>query len=260
MDKKKIIEEGLLERYILGTLSIEEENLLLEVLSTDEALKEHMQELEADFEQIGKENAIEPPANIKARLRTSLGEERTDSRSPASGSASTLQSGRLMVAASLAALFALGSFWLYVQWQRSLDDFNNLQVQTKQLQERLSGLERQYASTRERYTTINDPEAIPLYLVGNQKSPESRVTAYVNHKSKTVIVNSLGLVPLERERAYQMWADVEGEMINMGLLPDGQEYIPLRYIEKAESLNITVEPAGGSEHPTVQNLITNVYL
>jgi len=260
MDSKNIIEEGILERYILGTLTTDEETMLTELLLKDEALKEQLTELEAAFEQLGQENAIEPPARVKAQLLKALEDDGTADLSAPSSSSQVLQSGRLMVAASLAALFALGSFWLYVQWQRSLEDFNTLQVQTNALQERLSGLERQYESTSERYAMINDPGSIPLYLVGNQKSPETRVTAYINHERKTVIVNSLGLVPLEREKAYQMWADVDGEMINMGLVPAGEEYIPLRYIEKAESLNLTVEPAGGSEHPTVQNLITNVYL
>ena len=73
-------------------------------------------------------------------------------------------------------------------------------------------------------------------------------------------MNSRGLDPLDTEHTYQMWADVDGEMINMGLVPAEQDYIPLRYIDKAESLNITIEPAGGSEHPTVEQLISNIYL
>ncbi len=260
MDRKRIIEEGLLERYALGTLATDEETELIEALLIDEGLKEQLAEFEAEFEQIGLENAIAPPARVKEQLRKSLEAVSLPAPSSVSKSSSVLQSGRLMVAASMAALFALGAFWLYVQWQTSIEDLNTLQTQTNQLQERLDGLEQQYDTTRERYATINDPKTIPLYLVGNQNSPETRVVAYVNHEDKTVIVNGLGLVALEREKAYQMWADVEGEMINMGLIPVGEEYIPLRYIDKAESLNITVEPAGGSEHPTVQNLITNVYL
>ena len=260
MDRKKIIEEGFLDRYIMGTLSASEERILLDALSKDQTLKEELVALEADFEKIGQENAIEPPSHVKSKLRSSLESALADTTSNAPGSSSALQSGRLLVAASLAALFAVGSLWLYLQWQGSLDDFNTLQQQTNRLQERLDGIEGQYESTIERYATINDPEAIPLYLAGNQKSPGTKVVAYVNHKNKTVIVNGLGLAPLEREKTYQMWADVEGEMINMGLIPEGEEYIPLRYIEKAESLNITIEPAGGSEHPTVENLITNIYL
>ena len=33
-----------------------------------------------------------------------------------------------------------------------------------------------------------------------------------------------------------------------------QEAVPMNYLANATSLNITVEPAGGSEHPTVSTL------
>ena len=141
-----------------------------------------------------------------------------------------------------------------------MDDIRLLEQQTADLRERLQSLEQNYELTRDRYTVINHPQSIPLYLVGNQVSPDSRAVAYVNHQNKTVIVNGLGLSSLEPGKTYQMWADVEGEMIDMGVVPANEEYIPLRYIDKAESFNITIEPAGGSEHPTVENLISNVYL
>ncbi len=67
-------------------------------------------------------------------------------------------------------------------------------------------------------------------------------------------------LPLRPNETYQLWADVEGEMINMGLLSSEEDLTPAIYISKAESFNITVEPAGGNDHPTVSNLIGNVYL
>ncbi len=263
MDRKRIIEEGLLEDYILGLLSHEDEVALWDILAEDSELREKFNDLESDLEQVGFENAIEPPSRIKEKLQTALDVKalpKETSISDAKVSRDTLQSGKLLVAASLAALFALASFWFYIQWDASMDSLQTLQEQTVDLQQRLDNLERQYENAQQRYVSINSPDVIPLYLVGNNISPESRAVAFINHKDKTVIVNGLGLIPLETDKSYQMWADVEGEMINMGLVPADQEYIPLRYIDKAESLNITIEPAGGSEHPTVENLISNIYL
>lgn len=253
MDKKKIIEEGLLESYLLGTLSREDETLIQRTINSDPEIKQQFDALENEFELIGFENAIEPPFEVKERLMSYV--ERS------SGSQSgTLGTGKLLIAASMAAIFALSSFWLYLQWQNSMDNISDLEQQTVELQERLSTLEKQYESTNVRYTTISDPQMIPLYLVGNKISPNSRAVAYINHNNRTVVVNSKGLSELDAEHTYQMWADVEGEMINMGLVPTDQDYIPLRYIDKAESLNITIEPSGGSEHPTVEQLISNIYL
>lgn len=263
MDKKKILEEGLLEQYLLGELSPEQEILILNVIKEDSDLRQLFEGLEEDFEKIAFENAILPPDSVKEALRETL--EANDKNSAVkelSGSKSNnlLYSGRLAVAASFAAIFALSSFWLYNRWQTAEDNLKTLQEQTIVMQDRLSSLEQTFEVTNKRYQTINNRNVIPLLLKGNTMLPESRAVAYVNHATKIVLVNSLGLPPLEQDKTYQMWADVNGEMINMGLLPADADLIPLKYIDRAESFNITIEPAGGNDHPTVENLISNVLL
>ena len=57
-----------------------------------------------------------------------------------------------------------------------------------------------------------------------------------------------------------MWADVDGEMINMGIINTSKALLAMQYIPEAESFNITIEPKGGSPHPTVSELIANTYL
>ena len=263
MDRKKIREEGLLEKYVLGSLTEQETVLLEAALSEDAELRKELSELEAEFELIGFENAVQPSNQVKEQLMAKMGVQSgapEDQVKPLAGSSSSLQSGKLLIAASLAALFALGSFWLYIQWQSSLEDFRSLEQQTVELQERLNDLESSFSTTEERYVSISSPDVIPLYLKGNEISPQSSMIAYINHENKSVIVNTLGLQRLEADQSYQLWADVDGEMINMGILPQDEEYIPVRYIDKAESLNITIEPVGGSDHPTVENLISNIYL
>ena len=263
MDRKKILEEGLLDKYVLGSLTEQEVALVENALLEDVELKREFRVLEAEFELIGFENAVEPASHVRNELMKKIGLQPVKGVTnvkEASGQLSSLQSSKLLVAASLAALFALGSFWLYVQWQSSLEDFRSLEQQSVELQDRLNSIESRYAATQERYVNISTPGVIPLYLKGNEISPQSSMIAYINHENKSVIVNTLGLEPLDPDKSYQLWADVDGEMINMGLLPQAEEYIPVRYIDKAESLNITIEPVGGSDHPTVENLISNIYL
>ncbi|MEM7381884.1 MAG: anti-sigma factor [Bacteroidota bacterium] len=263
MDKKKIIDEGLLELYLLGELGDKEAALVERSLKEDEELQEQYRQLEEDFERMAFENAVDPPAEVKQSLKQALGSEKEEvgvRKLNTTSESSTFQRSRLLVAASLAALFALGSFWLYLRWQTAEDNLQLLQQQTAELQSRINNLEQSYQQTNTRYQQINNPNVVPLVLVGNQLLPESKVIAYLNHATKEVVVNSQGLPSLDAEKVYQMWADVEGEMIDMGLVPTNQQWITLKYIDHAESLNITIEPAGGNDHPTVENLISNVIL
>ncbi|MDX1313906.1 MAG: anti-sigma factor [Eudoraea sp.] len=262
MGRQRIIDEGLLTPYLLGTLDAKQHAEVSSVLEGDKELQEQYRLLEADFERLAMENAIEPPAEILTGLKNQLESEDDSPVIPLSSQnrSITYLRSRLLVAASLAALFALGAFWFYTRWQNTLGDLENLQVQTADLQNRMNSLEGSLTSTTERFQRITNPNVIPKVMEGNELSPESRAVAYLNPVSKEVVVNPKGLVPLEADKTYQMWADVEGVMINMGLVPTDEDWVELTYIDNAESLNITIEPAGGNDHPTVENLISYVVL
>ncbi len=250
MERKKILDEGLLEKYLLDELNDSDRTIVEHAIISDEVLKKQFSELEADFEKMALENAIVPPTHVKNSIKEQL--EPTIVK--------RLSNTPLLVAASIGALFFFSSIWMYTQWQNTKNEFESLQNQTTDLKERLNILEENYVLTNTRLKTIDGKNTVPLLLKGNELSPNSRVIAYVNHKKKMVVVNSEGLPKLPKDKTYQMWSDVDGEMIDMGVLKSSEELITLKYIDKAESLNITIEPTGGNDHPTVENLISYVIL
>ncbi|RPG38272.1 MAG: hypothetical protein CBB72_001210 [Muricauda sp. TMED12] len=250
IDKKRILEEGLLELYLTEELSEELTIAVEETLEKDKELKEHFDALEADFERMGMEQAIAPPNAIKVRLKNAINQTE----------ATKTNWVPLSIAAGFALIFGLSTFWLYVKWQGAESNLSTLQSQTSQLQRKMDNLESEFRLTSNRFESINNPDVVPLVLYGNQKAPNGKAVAYVNHKSHLVLVNPKGLPTLPKDKTYQMWSDVNGEMINMGTLRTDNELVPLKYIENAESLNITIEPAGGSDHPTVEELVSYVIL
>ncbi|MBT8184645.1 MAG: anti-sigma factor [Eudoraea sp.] len=264
MDKNKIIENGLLERYLTGELPEDLCHELEQVLKKDASLKQLYSQMEEDFERLAMDNAIAPPEEVKRSLKAQINSMGVQASAGASKVRSISKSKRFqrsfLVAASLAALLAVSSFWFYSRWQQAEETLKLVQEQTSSLQDRVVSLEKSVEESRESFRKINNPNIIPLLLEGNEISPQSRAIAYVNHATKEVIVNPQGLSPLDRDHAYQMWADVDGEMINMGLIPRDTDLVALKYIDDASSINITIEPAGGSEHPTVERLISSALL
>lgn len=257
MDHSAIKESGMLERHLLGELSPAEVRQVEQALARDPDLMAYFRNMENDLEKMAFENAIDPPAATKAKLMDAI---REDSVSVISIHRSGGNKAYLAIAASLALLFGLTSFWLYTKVNSIEDDLRLVQDQNSELNNNVQVLETQLAETSQWYEAVNDPAAIKLVLQGNAKSPNALAVSYVNHKTKSVVLNAKGLPKLDSEHDYQLWADVKGEMINMGVIPKNSEMIAMTYIDNAESLNITIEPAGGNDHPTVANLISNVYL
>lgn len=250
MKRKKILDEGLLEKYLLDELNETERKTVEKAIQDDDKLKKDYEQLEADFEQMAFENAIEPDDSVKRKLISRI--------EPANNKRVYLYP--FMAAAGLALLFLLTTFWMYSKWKAAEQNINVVQMQTSSLEQRLQTLEKNYQMTSNRMALINNHNTTPFILTGNEKISNSRVIAYVNHKDRVVIVNPTALPELPKDKTYQMWSDVDGEMISMGLLHSNEEWIPVKYIDKAESLNITIEPAGGNDHATVENLVSQVVI
>lgn len=254
-EREEILNSGILEQYLMGELEPHEEARTESLLQTDPVLKEYYEKMEDDFERLAMENSIQPPTYIKEELMQEIEKEGLNASLK-----QNLRNTYFAAAASLAAMFLLTSGWLFSKWSSVKGDIEVVQQQNEDLQNDLVELRNIFNETDEFLSSVNDPDVIKLVLVGNEKSPGSMAISYVNHEKRTVLLSTEGLPQLSEEHDYQMWADVNGDMIDMGVIPKEGKMIAMNYIENAESLNITIEPAGGNDHPTVEQLIANVYL
>ena len=123
MDRKKLEKEGILTQYILGELDMATTQEVEQLLASDEELRALLLELEDDFERLGQENAIEPPAHVKTALKealepnTYLQAESSRSQKP---SLPFWKSPSWRIAASVALIFGLSALWLFQQWQSTV--------------------------------------------------------------------------------------------------------------------------------------------
>ncbi|TCK66772.1 anti-sigma-K factor rskA [Winogradskyella wandonensis] len=253
--KDNILQEGLLEQYVLGELDATQEKSIEQLRMSDKDIANKLDSIERNFEKIGLENAIAPPAGVKVNLLTKVSnfsesvEEKPNSYKLWLG-----------IAASFATFLLLGSLWLYSELNTVKEELDIVGNQNEALQKDLEGLTKSYNETNKWYTAISNPDTEQYILRGNIQLPDAKIVSYVNHTNKTVIINTQKLPELDKDHDYQMWADVDGEMIDMGVIAKDKSLMAMTYIDNAESLNITIEPAGGNDHPTVERLISNVYL
>lgn len=256
MDKKMILDNGLLEQYLLGELNAQECEQIERALASDAELKAQFDALEKDFEILGLENAIEPPRRIKHQLIQDIREAGESKNNKSTNNLKFY----LGIAASVAALLMLGSFWMYNELSDVKQQLQTVETEKTELNDKLNNLNQQLENKTALFATLTHPDTEQYVLKGNTLMPNGKVVSYVNHSTKSVVINTERLPKLDDAHDYQMWADVEGEMINMGVIAKDQNLMAMNYIDHAESLNITIEPAGGNDHPTVSQLVTNVYL
>lgn len=260
MDRKSLLENGILEQYLLGELNAQECEKIEQLLTSDIELKKHFDLLEEDFEKLGLDNAISPPHQIKTQLINAI-----KTNKPKVGDVIALPQTSntklyFRLVASVAALLVVGSFWMYSELNAVKEQLQTVEADKTELNSRIEFLNSELKNKQSLLAAIANPDTYQYILQGNASLPDAKVVSYVNHKTKSVILNTERLPQLDADHDYQMWADVEGEMINMGVIPKTKNLMAMTYIDHAESLNITIEPAGGNDHPTVERLVTNVYL
>ncbi len=257
MDKIYILEHGILEQYVLGELNLSEHQQVEVALLDYPELRERLEEIELGFENLAFENAIDVSSSVKEELFISISRNQTN-RLPLTSKKSNRS--YFAIAASIGVLLLLGSLYMYSELNSVKNDLKIVNEENMNLNNHIDELSLSLEETNKWYETINDPETEKYVLRGNDLMPDATVISYVNDSKKTVVINTKQLPELDEQHDYQMWADVDGVMINMGIIDRSKEMLAMNYINNAESLNITIEPLGGSDHPNVSQLVTNIYL
>lgn len=259
MDKKFIIENGLLEQYLLGELNDLEEKEVYTAINSDAELKSQFKILETSFENLGLENAVNPHPRVKSKLMTNISKLKKENKVRQLDT--TKNNGfYLKIVASILILMMAGGFWIFSIFEQTKNQLKVVENEKTILLKEMEILQENIKKTNAWYAIINSPDTERYLLKGNELVSKAKVVGYVNRKEKSVLINTSDLPALDEEHDYQMWADVEGEMINMGILDKNSNMLAMAYIDNSESLNITIEPAGGSDHPNVSNLVANAYL
>ncbi len=250
MNKNEVLTSGLLERYILGETSSSEAAMVESWIAKDAEVKAAFQKMELDFERMAEENAVTPPSHVKAQILKEI----------APSKSATQSNWYLGVAAALVLMMGLTSYFQYQKMQKIEDELKIVQQQKELIESELESVVTSYAKTTEMLEFMGAPTTQKYLLNANELAQNATAIGYVNPSAKKVLIDANALPKLDDDKDYQLWADVHGEMINMGLIKKEKALLAYNYIEDSESLNITIEPAGGSAHPTVANLVANVYL
>ncbi len=249
MNKEQFLETGLLEQYILGLTDEEETELVEKYLNQYPELKEKVQDAQQSLEQYARQYALRPPEELRERVVREVRHFE-----PATQSFSF--DWRKWV--SYAALIALtaGLFFSNRALQRNQNQLQKANLQLTECQREKNDLTESAAIA----AFFSDQGTQTIYLGGSAPSGGEHAIAYWNIDDQKAFVNIADLPEPPEGKQYQIWVDVDGEMINAGLLALNESIQPITFHPDAESLNITVEPLGGSNHPTVEKLLVNGYL
>ena len=258
MDKEKFLASGLLELYVLGLTSPEESKEVERIAENFPEIKKTIDESRAALESYATQYSTPPPSGLKSQILTAIDEEELAEAAKADEAIHRSLRQRLRRTQMIAAAAAIGflifstSSFIFSQKSNALAiELNEQKIEVIKCQEELSS----QLENEKFYAAIRSGETKLIYLEGTPSYIDSEAVVYLNDKAKSAQLDIINLPPPPKGKQYQIWADVNGEMVNAGLL--ALQSVPLQDVihhENAESYNITLEPEGGSDHPTVEFL------
>ncbi len=245
MDINKYISSGNIEMYVLGLCSTEEktelENLRSQYPELNEAIVRFEKELENNLLANATMTNIETDKKITASFNIPPPPVlQLHSAQIKTGSITWLK----MLAAVALILLATSVFFNYSLYKKT----TNQQLLLKQ-QEKYSAL------PTEDYNILKQPSITPVAMYGVAPHNICRCTMFWDKKTGKAYIMIHHLVPSSPGNNYQLWAIVEGRIVNVGVVNDTirDRFIEMKNLPaNATAFIVTKEKQGNDTTPTLE--------
>jgi anti-sigma-K factor RskA len=258
MTEEELIASGKLELYVCGALPSEEIQEVEEVIASSPELTREVEEIEASL--IGLAEAVAPPLNVmvwtsvlnsirKVRTINDISQKTTNWAAITGWAAAFIAAG--------------GIFWMMQQNNVLEQDVQITTVENTQLKEKIKITEGELSEANDILAVIGSKDYSTIPLPGNQAvAPNAYAKVYYNKDQQVAYVDAAGLPTPPKGKVYQVWSLTLDPLTptSMGLIEgmtDTEKGIfKFENIPGSEAFGITLEPAGGSETPTLSQLYT----
>lgn len=257
METKEYIESGILELYVYGLLSESE---------SEEVASKAKNSAEINSEIIAIEKAIVALSSSFSPFHSVVNFEKIKEKlelKHAPVIALETSSNKMQYLGWAAALLLL----LGVGYQYNELNVTSSQVVATKLEK--ATLEKEFKSLKIKNTAVEtslavvrDTKNTVVGLGGQAVAPESFAKVYWNQDTKVVYVDASGLPEPPEGMVYQVWALKLDPLTptSIGLLENfdknDQKLFAVNNANEAQAFGITLEPAGGSVSPTMEQLYT----
>lgn len=256
---KKFLDSGLLDEYLMGTCNAEKKAEVEHFIANYPEVKKEYENLQHHIEKMAKKLDEESPLGLKEAIISCLDD---DSQYKIKSNLIKRKKNKQLVVIPWAAAIIgfIATIALFNQKQRLMHINMEVHAQKNMVESQLQASRSEINILHDKLALSGHSKTNRLVLTGNKLSPDFNSTAFWNDVSEQAIIYVNDLGQIDSNHCYQIWADVNGKMVNVGILPKKKGLINIDHLKDATSINITIEPKGGSSHPNVEKLVSCQHL
>ena len=260
MSNIELIESGTLELYVFGLLSETENREIQQTAENDLEVQEEIISIEKAVINLSYSISPRLSAQNYNRIYAKLIERREgvvqmDTRR--SGGISQY----LGWAAAIVLMFGIG--FQYFKYNEVTEEAEKATAERNKFEQMVAGLEQQKTQTERALEIVRDKGNAIISLEGQESVPEAYAKVYINKDDNETYVDIAGLPTPPEGKVYQVWAlklspftPTSIGVLDTSTADTNKGIYKVDNFEGAEAFGITLEPAGGSPTPTLEQLYT----
>lgn len=269
MTLQEIRVSGLLELYLIGALTEEENAIVEETLIEYPQLKDDLEEISQTLEAYARLHQVAPSPSLKEGLlqqikdaepvippRTRKPVKSAKDKKAKSSNASFKWDNAFLwpIAASL--FFITTAGLLYKSWSENIKTETELlsfQEQIKACEEEKAGIQDQLYV----FEAIKSADNRIVTAEPSKKYPQASLIIYDNKSAGKNYLQISQLPALASNQSFQLWSLKEDrDPMPLDVFEPGENnIIEVRHVLDSDAYAITIEPKGGSTTPTLSELI-----
>lgn len=266
MNIQEYIQSGIVEAYVLGL--------------ADAAEKQEMEQLRAQYPELdaaviafedalavqGKQQATAPPPQLKQSIWQAIEQvdkaqaltevedpdvAKTPIHNLPTSNVPSVKRWQWLAAAALVGCLATGSLSIYLYQQ-----YQNLSQEYIALEQQKADEVRKYNTLYTRVSQLQESYVKKVALPGVEGKEGQLATVYYDTQSGDVYLFPVKLDAPPSDKQYQLWAIVDGQPVDAGMLDANCASIcQLKNVKNPQAFAITLEQKGGSEVPTLSAMV-----
>jgi len=261
MNIKEYIESGILELYVAGVLSEKESKEVYELMLKHPEVLDEVLKIEASI--ISLSQAVSPKNSkyIYNLIKEKLGLNNSDSKIVQLKQPKSINwfnySGW---AASI--LLAGGLIWALVQNSELKTQITKADTDIEFLETQIENANSDLKEANNFIATLRDRNIITVPLDGQAVYPEAYAKVYWDKATNNIFLDAQGLPDPPPGKVYQVWSLKLNPLTPTSLgiidtfMTDENKIFAITNTNESEAFGITLEPEGGSESPTLEQLYT----
>lgn len=253
---KILLESDLLERYLLGDVSYEEEVRAEHFIDRSKEVKEAYNTLEENLEIYSKSFAIKAPENVINDVLESIKNE------PHTVDSSKRSIPWYFIAACVTTMvFGATTITLWNQNRLLSTTNNSVAGQIENLKEDIVTTNARLENMKSKYAVLSAPETRKYLINGNERAKNLRSVAYINPKERLSAINVLSMPDLPKDKELKMWAEINGEMVCLGVIEKAdKKLMALPFKDNASNYKITIDSKGNRDFALIDSEVASIIL